>query len=116
MLPWHQYLMGILLVAAGFNHFRTPKLYERIIPSYIPIHSTMVLVSGLLEMSLGLLLLNKETQTMAAWMIIVMLFVFLVVHIHMLQHKGASLKLPKWFLILRIPLQFVLMYWAYLYT
>ena len=29
-----------------------------------------------------------------------------------MQEKEASLQLPKWFLVLRIPLQFGMMYWA----
>ncbi|PKA83686.1 putative membrane protein [Ulvibacter sp. MAR_2010_11] len=116
MLPWHQYLLGALLVVAGFNHFRVPKVYERIMPSYIPAHSTMVLLSGIAEMVLGLMLLNQKTQTFAAWGIITMLLVFLTVHFYMLQNEKASLKLPKWILVLRVPLQFVLIYWVYQYV
>ncbi|SRR5690606_34973205 len=116
MLPWHQYLLGILLVLAGMNHFRKPKLYEGIIPSYIPSHSAMVLLSGIAEMILGFMLMNKNTQSEAAWGIIIMLLLFIPVHIFMLQNEKASMKLPKWLLIIRLPLQFVLMYWAYLYT
>ena len=114
-LPWHQYLMGVLYILAGINHFRKPKMYERIMPPYIPAHSTMVLLSGIAEMVFGLMLLNKDTQTIAAWAIISMLIVFFTVHIYMLQDERAAMKLPKWALILRIPLQFALIYWAYLY-
>ncbi len=116
MFPWHQYLMGVLLLLAGFNHFRTPNIYERIMPPYIPAHNTMVLLSGIFEMVLGLMLLNKDTQSIAAWGIIIMLFIFFPVHIYMLQNEKASLKLPKWVLILRFLLQFGLIYWGYLYT
>ncbi|MGO3183296.1 MAG: DoxX family protein [Aequorivita sp.] len=116
MLPWHQYLMGVLFVLAGMNHFRKPKMYERIMPSYIPAHNTMVLVSGIAEMILGFMLMNKNSQATAAWLIIIMLIVFIPVHIYMLQDEKAAMKLPKWVLILRIPLQFALIYWAYLYT
>ncbi|AFL81538.1 putative membrane protein [Aequorivita sublithincola DSM 14238] len=116
MLPWHQYLMGVLYVLAGINHFRKPKLYERIIPPYIPAHSAMVMLSGFAEMILGFMIMNKNTQTEAAWGIIAMLIVFFTVHIYMLQNEKAAMKLPKWVLILRLPLQFGLMYWAYLYT
>ncbi len=116
MLIWHQYLLGVLLILAGMNHFRTPKLYERIIPPYIPAHSTMVLVSGILEMIFGMLLLNKDNASIAAWGIILLLIVFIPIHIYMLQNKKASLKLPKWVLILRLPIQGGLIYWAYLYT
>lgn len=116
MLPWHQYLMGIILVLAGMNHFRKPKMYERIMPPYIPAHNTMVMLSGLAEMVLGFMLMNKNTQEGAAWGIIAMLILFIPVHIYMLQNEKAAMKLPKWALIIRFPLQFVLIYWAFLYT
>lgn len=116
MLPWHQYLLGALLVLAGVNHFRKPKLYERIMPPYIPQHSTMVMLSGIAEMILGFMLLTPSSQNMAAWGIIIMLILYLPIHFFMLRVKEASLKLPKWLLIFRIPLQFVIMYWVYQYT
>ena len=116
MLPWHQYLIGVLFVLAGMNHFRKPKLYERIMPPYIPAHSAMVMLSGFVEMILGFMIMNKNTQSEAAWGIIIMLVAFLPVHIYMLQNERAAMKLPKWVLLLRLPLQFGLMYWAYLYT
>lgn len=116
MLPWHQYLMGLLYVIAGMNHFRKPKMYERIMPPYIPAHSSMVMLSGMAEMILGFMIMNKNTQAAAAWGIITMLILFLTVHVYMLQNEKAAMKLPKWVLILRLPLQFALMYWAYLYT
>lgn len=116
MLPWHQYLMGVLFVLAGMNHFRKPKLYERIMPPYIPAHNAMVMLSGIAEMILGFMIMNKNSQSEAAWGIILMLVVFIPVHIYMLQNEYAAMKLPKWVLILRLPLQFGLIYWAYLYT
>ena len=108
--------MGVLYVLAGMNHFRKPKLYERIIPPYLPAHSTLVMLSGVAEMILGFMIMNKNTQEEAAWGIIIMLIAFIPVHIYMLQNKEAAMKLPKWVLILRLPLQFGLIYWAYLYT
>lgn len=116
MLPWHQYLLGLLFIIAGANHFRTPKIYERIMPPYIPSPSLAVLLSGIAEMLAGFLLLNPETQKMGAWSMIAMLVLFFSVHIYMIQNEKASLKLPKWVLILRIPLQFLLIYWAYQYS
>lgn len=116
MFPWHQYLLGLLLLVAGVSHFKKPHIYERIIPPYIPAHKTVVLASGIAEMILGLMLLSFETQSLAAWGIIGILILFFPVHIYMLQDEKAALKLPKWVLILRIPLQFGLLYWAYQYV
>ena len=116
MLPWHQYALGFLMIFAGFYHFKKPKIYQKIIPPYLPGKSTLVLISGALEMILGLMLLNPATQEIAAWGLIGLLILFLPVHIYMLQDKNASLKLPKWLLIVRLPLQFALIYWVYQYT
>lgn len=116
MLPWHQYILGLFLILAGVNHFRKPKMYERIMPAYIPAHKTLVILSGIFEMILGMMILIPEYQTVAAWGIILMLVVFLTVHFYMLSDKKASMNLPKWVLVLRIPLQFALMWWVFQYT
>lgn len=116
MFPWHQYLLGVLFVIAGMIHFWKPKIYEKIIPPYIPAPGSMVIITGIIEMLLGFMLMNKASQDEAAWGIIILLILFIPVHIYMLQNEEASMKLPKWALVLRLPLQFALMYWAYLYT
>ena len=41
-----------------------------------------------------------------------MLVVFLIVHVNMLLPENR-LGMSLWILMLRIPIQFVLMYWAY---
>ncbi len=115
MFPWHQYLLALIFLIAGVTHFTKSKMYERIMPAYLPAPKTLVSLSGIVEMILGFMLLNADTQSAAAWGIIIVLFLFIPVHIYMLQNERASLKLPKWILILRLPLQFVLMYWAYQY-
>lgn len=116
MLPWHQYIFGLLFILAGANHFRTPKIYERIIPPYLPSPKMLNILSGVAEMVFGFMLLNPESQTIASWGIIGLLILFIPVHIYMLQEKKASLKMPKWLLTLRLPFQFVLMYWANQYV
>lgn len=115
MLPWHQYLFGLLFIVAGLTHFTKPKMYLRIMPSYIPAHKTIVMLSGIAEMALGFLLLNPDTQATAALGIIILLVLFIPVHIYMLHNEKASMKLPKWILWLRLAIQFALIYWAYYY-
>lgn len=113
--PWHQYVLALIFIAGGANHFRTPAIYKKIMPPYIPQHQTLVIVSGVLEMICGFMLISAGSQTIGAWGIIGLLVLFLPVHIYMIQEPKARLKLPLWVLILRLPLQFGLMYWAYQY-
>ena len=113
--PWHYYLMALLYITAGLFHFVRPKIYLRIMPPYIPKPDLMVFLSGLAEVALGAALLISITKDLALWGIIAMLVAFLPVHLHMLKGGKAGAGLPQWVLILRLPLQFLLMYWAFVY-
>ena len=108
------YAMVTLYVLAGLNHFRVPEFYLRLMPPYIPEHQLMILLSGIAEFTLGILLLFKRTRKLASWGIIAMLLVFFSVHIYMLQERHTVFAdVPEVILWIRIPLQFVLIYWAY---
>ena len=114
--PWHLYLMAAAYFAAGIMHFVHPKMYMRILPGYLPGHKILVNLSGIAEIILGVAVCFSATKTLAVYAIIAMLTFFLPVHFHMLFGKNASMGLPIWMLILRIPLQFGLMYWAFTYV
>ncbi|WP_445737812.1 DoxX family protein [Mariniflexile sp.] len=113
--PWHLYTMALLYVLAGINHFIKPKIYLRIMPNYLPNHKLLVVLSGIMEILLGVALCFPQTKNISILLIIGMLTVFLSVHFFMLTNKKASSGLPKWLLVLRIAIQFLLMYWAYSY-
>ena len=82
-------------------------------PKFLPKHVLLIYISGLLEILLGLGVLFQSTRNSALISIILMLVVFLVVHINML-FPGNQLGIPTWILWLRIPIQFLLMYWTYI--
>lgn len=113
--PWHLYLMAIMYVFAGIMHFIRPKIYMRIMPKYLPFPRFLVFISGVFEILLGIALCLPETKNAAIYGIIAMLSVFLLVHFYMLKGEKESAGIPKWILVLRIPLQLLLMYWAYVY-
>jgi uncharacterized membrane protein len=115
-IMWHQYLLGILFVVAGANHFRQPKLYLKIIPNAFPNKNAINIWAGILEIVFGGLLLFEATKILAAYGIIGLLVAFFATHFFMIQNQNASLGLPKWFLYLRLLLQFGLIYWAFQYT
>jgi uncharacterized membrane protein len=114
-IPWHLYLMACIYILAGFFHFIKPKVYLRIMPRYLPAHKILVYLSGAVEISLGIGLCFPITKNLAIYGIILMLAVFLLVHFYMLSSRKAGAGIPVWALTLRIPLQFILMWWAYYY-
>lgn len=107
--------MSLLFIIAGTMHFIKPKAYLRIMPRYLPQPKLLVKLSGLAEIILGSLLVVPASKNISIYLIIFMLLIFLTVHFYMLSSKKASAGIAKWILILRIPLQFVMMFWAYSY-
>ncbi|WP_074410255.1 MULTISPECIES: DoxX family protein [Aquimarina] len=114
-MNWHLYILSFIFGIAGVFHLIRPKAFMRIMPLYIPYHKLLVYISGIAEILVSCGLLFTTTRTVSAWSIIFMLILFFPVHIHMLTHKKASLNLPKFVLVIRLLLQFGLIYWAYLY-
>ncbi len=106
-------VMSLLYIAAGVNHFINPAFYLKIMPTYIPYHLMMIYLSGAIEIILGIALLIKKSQKVAGWLIILMLIVFLPVHIKMIMDTWISLNIKFIIALVRLPLQFVLIYWAY---
>jgi len=115
ILPWHQYLLAIVFILAGVSHFKKPEFYKKIIPSHLLQQDTLILASGILKMVVGLMLINPNTQTIAAWGMMIVLTLFLLIHIY-LQNKNSLLKPPKWIVYSCIILLFGMMYWAFQYT
>lgn len=105
--------MVLLYIGAGVNHFINPDFYISVMPYYIPFHKEMVLLSGILEVILGLLLLFEKTRFLASWCIVFMLIAFLPVHIQMIIDHTDPSTLIFWISWIRIPLQWILMRWAY---
>ena len=105
--------MSLLYIAAGSNHFIHAGFYLKIMPFYFPIPLELIYISGVCEIFLGLLLLFKKTRKVASWFIIAMLIVFLLVHIQMLIDTYRILGLPFWISVVRAPMQFVLIRWAW---
>ncbi|MEQ9287746.1 MAG: DoxX family protein [Cyclobacteriaceae bacterium] len=110
------YVMGVLYILAGINHFLKPKFYLRIIPPYIPWHKAMNYISGAAEVFLGLLLFCPPYSTMAAWGIILLLIAVFPANIYHLTSAKPGKGIPIWVLWLRLPFQAVFILWAWWYT
>ena len=107
--------MAAMYILAGIMHFIKPKAYIRIMPKYLPNHRELVYASGIAEIVLGISLCIPQLKNIAIIGIILMLAVFLMVHFYMLKGEKEGAGIPRYILLLRIPLQFGLMYWAYWY-
>lgn len=107
--------MSIMYAFAGIMHFIKPDAYIKVMPRFFKARKFLVLLSGGIEIALGIGLLFQKTRSISAIGIILMLLVFFTVHFNMLRGDKFAAGVPKWILILRIPIQFILIWWAYLY-
>ncbi len=108
--------MAVVYVAAGINHFIHPAIYISIMPSWLGWHQLLVAMSGILEILFGLLLIPRSTRVIAAWCIIALLIAVFPANIQMMLNYWHEHKQGLWLTIVRLPLQFVLIGWAYSYT
>lgn len=106
-------LHALLYTAAGINHFISAEFYLNIMPEFIPAHKFMVAASGVAEILVGLGILLPQTRKLAAYGTIAMLLIFMTVHIDMVVRMAEFPDAPPAFLWARIPLQFVLIAWAW---
>jgi uncharacterized membrane protein len=109
-----------LFIASGVLHFTKSDFYLRLMPPYIPMHSELVAISGVIEGALGGMLLVPRTQRIAAWALIATLVAIFPANIygavtagtHNPAMPGVSVEIA-W---LRLPIQPLLIAWAYWYT
>lgn len=109
-------IFGLLFVAAGANHFVNPKFYLDIMPPYLPWHYALVILSGIAEVLLGIGLLIPQTSTYAAWGLILLLIAVFPANLYMAMNPELFPTIPTFALWLRLPLQGLLILWAYWYT
>jgi uncharacterized membrane protein len=111
-----KYIFAILFVLAGLNHFINSDFYVSIMPPYLPWHLGLVYVSGLFEIGLGILLLVPKFVTLAAWGLIGLLIAVFPANLHMAMNPALYPTFGVTALWFRLPLQLVLIAWAYWYT
>lgn len=108
-------LMAALYIYAGISHFRNPKFFLRITPKWVPQPEKVNLLVGAIEIGLGLLLLLPATTSLAAWGIIALLIAVFPANVF---HFQKALKKGKmvWPTLIRLPIQALLIYWAYTFV
>jgi uncharacterized membrane protein len=113
---WSRYLFGVLFIAAGLNHFVNPTFYLAMMPPYLPWHSELVAISGVAEAALGVLLLFRRWAVWAAWGLIALLVAIFPANVHMALHPELYPSISPLWLWLRLPLQPILIAWAWFFT
>jgi uncharacterized membrane protein len=113
-----KYVLGLFMIGVGILHFRNPKPFIKMMPSWLGAHKFLVLLSGFFEILGGVGVMIPWSQRIAAWGLVALFVAVLPANINMAIHKIplGKKEFPVWALWARLPLQLVLMAWAYAYT
>jgi len=110
-------LLGVAFVGAGVNHFVMPSAYERIVPPALKDRArSLVAVSGVAEVAGGLGVLLPWTRRCAGLGLIALLAAVFPANLYMARTPERFRKIPRWALYARLPLQPLMMWWAWTAT
>ncbi len=106
------------MVVMGTLHFVSPEPFVAIMPAILPAPLLLVYVSGVFEILGGFGLAPVRTRRMAAWGLIALFVAIFPANVNMAVNQLAigGHVTPPWVLWARLPLQAVLIWWAWRYT
>ena len=101
------------MVVIGALHFLDEEFFVRIVPKALPYPRVLVGISGVCEIGLGIALLIPKTRKLAGYGLIALYLAVFPANINMVVHPELGGDVPLWALWVRLPLQFVLIAWAW---
>jgi uncharacterized membrane protein len=110
-------VLAVSIIIVGITHFIKPDQFARIVPPPFP-PLPSVYISGVFEILGGIGLLIPYVSVAAAWGLIALFIAVYPANIYMTLHNIKVEGIPQNQLLYwaRLPLQAVLIAWAYWYT
>jgi uncharacterized membrane protein len=113
-MSWSQRLLAAFFTGAGVNHYVMRKAYEQIVPPRLQPQATRVVyVSGVAELVGGLAVLSERTRRPAGVWLIALLAAVFPANLYMARTPERFHGIPRWALYARLPLQPLMMWWAW---
>lgn len=102
--------VSVWFFIGGIMHFAMPEPFLRIMPPYIPFHLACVYISGAFEL-LGMIgLWIKSLRQLAGYGLMLLTAIVTLANLHMYQHPDLFPSIPEWVLLLRFPVQVILIW------
>jgi len=116
-------VMSSVYVLAGVMHFVSTKTFARIVPPQLPRPTALIYLSGIAEVALGVGVLVRRTRRRSAWGLVALLIAVFPANVYMAIDETMLEEVPdrvrslaRAALWLRLPLQGILVGWAWWYT
>jgi uncharacterized membrane protein len=106
--------LSALFIGAGINHFVMPRPYRAMMPPSLAHRSKeLVEISGVAEVLGGLGVLIPRTRRASGVGLIALLIAVFPANVYMAQAHERFARIPRWALYARLPLQPLMMWWAW---
>ncbi|MCC5665957.1 DoxX family protein [Nostoc sp. CHAB 5784] len=111
-------ILAICIIVVGVTHFLVPEEYVKIVPPQLPYPLGLVYLSGFYEILGGIGLLVPPVSQAAAWGLLALFIAVYPANINMAVNLIKIEHIPNspWVHVVRLPLQAVLIAWAWWYT
>jgi uncharacterized membrane protein len=113
-------ILAVSIIMLGITHFAVPEPYVKIMPPQLPYPLELVYLSGFYEILGGIGLLVPPVSQAAAWGLVLLFIAVFPANINMAVNHIKIETIPysdsSWFHAIRLPLQAVLIAWAWWYT
>jgi uncharacterized membrane protein len=107
-------LLAAFFVGSGVNHFVAPRFYRAIVPPPLQGEAKLVVeVSGVAEVLGGIGVLLPRTRSAAGVGLIALLAAVFPANLYMAREPERFKQVPRWALFARLPLQPLMMWWAW---
>ncbi|MBA3696475.1 MAG: DoxX family protein [Methylotenera sp.] len=94
----------------GICHFAIPEPFLRIIPPYIPYPLATVYISGAFELLGAIGLWVPSKRSLAGYGLMLLTAIVTLANVQMYQHPDMFPSIPVWLLIIRFPIQALLIW------
>jgi uncharacterized membrane protein len=114
---WSRRILSAFFIGAGVNHFVMPGVYRQIVPPRLEGQAELaVAASGVAEVVGGVGVLIGRTRRPAGLWLIALLAAVFPANLHMARSPEDFGRIPPWLLYARLPLQPLMMWWAWTAT
>ncbi len=107
--------LGPFFIAAGALHFVKPRPYEAIVPPWVPRPREAVIASGMAEMVGGAAALSERMPSFTRWWLTGLLVAVFPANVQMATSPDRieGMRVPRWLLWARLPVQGLLVAWVW---
>jgi uncharacterized membrane protein len=105
--------LSLFYLTAGTLHFLRPRVYEAMMPQGLPAKRELVYASGVAELAGAVGVLHPATRRPAGWWLIATLIAIFPANMQMALNAERYRAIPAPLLWLRLPLQALLIAWAW---